>query len=96
MRREDTDYNVICRRVISDADERARDSQKRQCAQCARPIWTAPSTLRLVALNPDTLLLCIECAMAKSNSAEDTEVILAPGAREELIEHFAGTKVKGN
>ncbi len=81
---------VVCIRV-ADAGGVVRDSTKDQCASCEAPIWVSPSTRRALVLQPDMLLLCIKCAMAKAENED--EVCTFPGVEKELIDYY-GKKEK--
>ena len=93
---ESDDLVVMCMRFESDSDAVVLGSMHdERCAKCGHYIWVSPSTGRARVLQPNILLFCVPCAMAKAEGEENAEVHVFPGVERELMDYYEKKKRGG-
>ena len=75
----DDDAIIVCH-PVADLAEPLPTATITQCLTCRGDVWIAPSSLEILAQAPRARVLCVPCALAEMDDAEDVQIGAAPGA----------------
>lgn len=92
------EYTIVSHRVSVMPVPLTPGSVPSKCLLCAEAVWLAPSSQALIAENPTTRVMCVECT--SKEIGPDSDVGLIPSELQELelrrYEEETGKKIKMN